>query len=193
MSVLHSRSRKASQISGGPLLGAIRARFDATSGATIEIASNDDADILAAFPDVVEIGDLGLQEDEGVAGNAATTLTVPAGKYWRLIGMVHRLITDANAADRVVVILLRDSADATIELIAHAIVTASNTAMIVTHFGEDVAGDAADNALGAGIDFPVVGPYLQPGEDINIAVTNGVAGDALDTYLLYISYDNDPR
>ncbi len=192
MSTLHSRSRKDTQISGLPLL-AIRARFDATSGATGEIASDDDADILSGFPDVVENGDLGLQEDEGVAGNAATIITVPSGKYWRLIGMVHRLITDGNAADRVVVVDVRDAANASIETISHAIVTASTTVMRVTLFGEDVAGDAADKAAGSGVDYPVVGPYLQPTEDIEISVTSGVAGDALDTYLLYISYDNDPR
>jgi archaellum component FlaF (FlaF/FlaG flagellin family) len=193
MSVLHSRSRKASQISGGPLLGSIRARFDATSGATGEVASDDDADILAAFPDVQEVGDLGLDETEGTAGNAGLIITVPAGKYWRLIGMVHRLVTDANAADRILVVDIRDSSDATIETVSHVAVAASTTVMRVTHFGEDVAGDAADKALGTGVDFPVVGPYLQPAEDIEISVTDGVAGDSYDVYLLYISYDNDPR
>jgi hypothetical protein len=42
-------------------------------------------------------------------------------------------------------------------------------------------------------DYPTAGAILTPGEDINITVTNGVAGDSLDTYIFYIQYDADPR
>jgi hypothetical protein len=57
--------------------------------------------------------------------------------------------------------------------------------------GTTTAGvDAADKVTSD--DYPVSGILLDPGFDVLISVTNGVAGDALDTYLFYIEYDADP-
>lgn len=41
------------------------------------------------------------------------------------------------------------------------------------------------------LDWPTSGPYLTAGEDVYISVTNGVAGDSLDTYLFYVEFDAD--
>lgn len=267
--------------------------------------------ILANYPSIVEIGEPGIQETEGTAGNGSVTLTVPSGKYWRLVALYHLLVTDATVANRAVVVKTRDSGDTQITATTHDNVAASTTAKRTTLFGNqihtvgnrgvqaqgtltmdtqptaddtvtidstvftwtadgtahtpneiDVGADLADaktlfvtavNAhpdlltvvtaaafsgddcvltavepgtagnsivttetftagtnvfdaatLGtttAGLqnadkvvsaDYPTTGPYLGPGEDVNITVTNGVAGDTLDTYLVYMQFDNNP-
>ena len=194
MARLLSRVRGSSAAGGVPRY-TVDTAFDANGASTTHPASADVTKLLADFPELTEVGKLGLQEDEGTAGNAAVTLTVGAGKYWRLIGLFHLLVTDANVANRAVVIKLRDSDDTEYDTITHANVEASTTAKLVTLFengSDDVAGDSADKQTGTGINFPDGGPLLGPGEDVNITVTNGVAGDALDTYLFYIEYDNDP-
>jgi hypothetical protein len=57
--------------------------------------------------------------------------------------------------------------------------------------GTTTAGVDAADKLGTK-DFPDAGNLLSPGEDVNVAVTNGVAGDALDVTLFYVEYDTDP-
>ncbi len=70
--------------------------------------------------------------------------------------------------------------------------TAGTNVFDAATLGTTTAGlDAADK-VSASLDYPDQGPLLGPGEDINIAVTNGVAGDTLDTYLFYIEHDADP-
>lgn len=283
------------------------------------------AQFLAQFGGASVLGEPGLDEVEQTAGNATHKITVPAGKYWRLVGMFHLLVTDATVANRAVVVSLADTADTEIEAITHANVAASTTAKRVTLFGTDdfVRGDRAVAAQGtltiaepvtdtdqfsiAGVEFtlvaalvantpnqiliganeaatkvnlyaafggrtgggtlhtvsdatfdalgvsaaafvgddmvitadvkgtagnaiatvesgnelthasnvfdavtlgtttagldaadkvstldhPTAGPYLAPGEDIDISVTNGVVGDKLDTYLFYLEFDAD--
>lgn len=296
--------------------GADSGAFSSAGVASVSDASK----FLAQFGGASVVGEPGLDEVEGTAGNASHTITVPAGKYWRLVGMFHLLVTDATVANRAVVVVTRTAADAAIETITHANVAASTTAKRVTLFGTDdnvrgdravasqgtltmdtkptaddtivingqtitwkaaltgtaqvligadvaasqaaleaalasgtrtgggtlhsvsdatlaamgctmgafaandavftanvkgVAGDAitttetftaGSNVFDAGtlgtttagldaadkvstLDHPTAGPYLGPGEDINISVTNGVAGDALDTYLFYLEFD----
>jgi hypothetical protein len=43
------------------------------------------------------------------------------------------------------------------------------------------------------VDFPASGAILAPGEDLVVSVTNGVAGDSLDTYLVYLEFDANPN
>ncbi len=272
------------------------------------------AAILAQFPEVSELGRIVLT-DETMAGNSSENYTVPSGKYWRLLALVHVLTTDATVANRAVVVTTRTAADATIEALTHANVAASTVAQRTTLFGtadqavvaantrgvaaagtitiaepvtdgdsftvgdvtytlkntddgtignviliggseaatktniaavleasnplvtspssftgdgllvtareESVASDSivfvevtlthASNVLDgsgtlggttAGVDpadkvsainYPSAGAILTPGEDINITVTNGVAGDTLTTFLVALEYDNDPR
>jgi hypothetical protein len=297
--------------------GADPAVFDSAGAASVSDASK----FLSQFGGASVLGEPGNDEVEGTAGNSSVTITVPSGKYWRLVGLYHTLVTDANVANRAVVVKTRTTADATIESITHANVAASTTAKRTTLFGTEanVRGDRAVAAQGtlsmatkptatdtivingvtftwvaaltgaanelligadaeaaqgtledvfvtfanygtthsvstttvastlvsaiafssddmvftaltkgttgnsiattetftaggnvfdaatlgtttAGLDaadkvstldHPTAGPYLGPGEDINISVTNGVAGDALDTYLFYLEYDSD--
>lgn len=287
------------------------------------VDSSDGADLLAENPSVYELGFPGVQHTEGTAGNSSVTYTVPSGKYWRLVGVYHLLVTDATAANRAVVLTSRTAADATIEAITHANVAASTTAKRTTLYGVDdyvvgneavaaqgtltmdtnpTAGDtmtingtaftfvaaltgaeneiliganvaatqvSVENAVGATpdgtaadhsvtdatrtalactgadfsgndmvftatvkgtagnsiattetftagtnvfdaatlgtttagvdaadklstLDYPTSGVLLGPGEDVNISVTNGVAGDTLDTTVVYLEFDADP-
>ena len=314
MTRIFDRKRKGKQATALGS-GADPAVFNTAGVASVSSADEFQAQLGGLFV----LGEPGSDEVEGTAGNATHTITVPTGKYWRLVGLFHLLVTDANVANRAVVVTTRDSADATIEAITHADVAASTTAKRTTLFGTDdnvrgdravasqgtltiaepvtaadtftlnataftlvaaltgaeneiligaseaatklalnaafvdrdnggvlhsvtdatyaaigmtaidfagddmvftanvkgAAGDAlattetfthANNVFDAAtlgtttagldaadkvstLDHPTAGPYLGPGEDILISVTNGVAGDALDTYLYYIEYD----
>jgi len=320
---LIDRSKKSGKLGGSPGSPAVDFGSDGVSEGSLTAAQI--AAVLLRHPSISEVGQPGLDEVEGTAGNATHTITVPSGKYWRLISLFHLLVTDANVANRAVVVTVRDSADATIEAITHANVAASTTAKRVTLFGQDdyVRGDRAVAAQGtlsmatkptdtdtmtingveftwvaaltgavnelligaavansqaaanaafvsanratasslhsvsdavfesigctaidfaahdmvftanvkgtagnsiattetftaggnifdagtlgtttagldaadkvsATLDYPDAGNLLGPGEDILISVTNGVAGDSLDTYLFYVEYDADP-
>lgn len=314
-------SKRKSGSASGLGSGADQGDFNSAGVASVSDASK----LLAQLGGVQVLGEPGVDEVEGTAGNAAHTITVPTGKYWRLVGMYHTLVTDATVANRALVVKTRTAADATIETITHANVAASTTAKRTTLFGTDdnVRGDRAVAAQGtltiaepvtdtdqfsingieftlvaalvantpnqiliganeaatkvnlyaafggrtgggtlhtvsdatyallecsaaafvgddmvftanvkgtagnaiatiesgnelthasnvfdavtlgtttagldaadkvATLDHPTSGPYLGPGEDINISVTNGVAGDSYDTYLFYLEFDAD--
>jgi hypothetical protein len=42
------------------------------------------------------------------------------------------------------------------------------------------------------LDYPASGVVLDPGEDLVVTVTNGVAGDTLDFWVMYSEYDSNP-
>jgi hypothetical protein len=148
MARLHDRTRKGGSIAGSPGLPTVE--FSSTLGVSPRVDSTKVEAILREYPTVVELGHLGVHNEEGIAGNAATTITVPDGVYWRLLGIHTTLITDGNAADRVLTIEKRDAEDAEIYTIEHEIVTASTTAKRTTLFGtnEFVVGNEAVKATG---------------------------------------------
>lgn len=192
---LHSRSHKGGQIGGVPALAAAGASFDSTTGDT-DTGSVSDADvttILTRFPDVFEVGNPGIQDFEDVAGNVTTVLTVPSGKFWRLIGVSWELVADSNAANRILLIQPRNAADAAItdSLITAATVVADATFRGTALFGAVNVGDAEDKA--STLDGFTKGVLLIPTDEIAVTITNGLAGDDLDFYLFYLEYDNDPR
>lgn len=70
--------------------------------------------------------------------------------------------------------------------------TAGSNVFDAATLGTTTAGvDAADKL--ASIDYPTAGLLLEPAQDVNVSVTNGVAGDALDVYLFYLEFDADPN
>jgi hypothetical protein len=308
-SIFMDRSNKGGQLAVSQ--GQKVLTFNSSGIATVDgIAVQDLAALLSQFKSVNEVGKIGITETEGTAGNAAQTITVPTGKYWRLLALVHWLDTDSNVANRAVVVKTRNAADSAYETITHANVAADQLVFRTTVFTENdraegsrgvaaskvltieteptaddtitidglvykfvaalseraagdpfqvlLTGTVADTqtnlsaalaqhptvsigawssddatvtarqkgtagnsiaiaetmggtnnlwaggatALSGGLDFadkvstlnfPASGPILTPGEDVNIAITNGVAGDAYNTYLIYVEYDNDPR
>ncbi len=147
MARLLDRSKKSGQYGGSPRLAAVTVD---SSGVSEGISAAETAKILQEHVTTVEIGHPGVDEVEATAGNAAHTITVPAGKYWRLVALYHTIVTDASVANRDVVVTTRTVADATIEALTHASVAASTTAKRTTVFGSDTysVGDRAVAAQG---------------------------------------------
>lgn len=287
--------------------------FSAAGVATTGVAFNAISDanravLLNQFPEIYELGRLGVRRHVGVAGNATTNIAVPTGKFWRVLAFQHRLVTDATVATRALNFALRNAADTPYQTITQANQTASQTVNQVSSVGPNanavgnqqvaargtlsmatnpsnnetitidgvvytfvttdngsvtnaiqiganaaatqalvtpkinvhptvkVATDWAGNnlvvearqagtagnsiatteTLAAGgnqwdaatlgttqagvdaairngtIDFPAPGGLLVAAEDINVTVTNGVAGDVLDFYVFYLEFDVNP-
>lgn len=145
---LIDRTKKSSKAGGSPQVAAMDFGSDGVSEGSLTSAQI--AAILREFPEINEVGQPGLDFVESTAGNATHTVTVPAGKYWRLIGAFVRIVADANAANRLIKIDVQDTTPASIEAQTHAAITANNTGLLTTLFGTDdyVRGDAAVAAQG---------------------------------------------
>lgn len=69
--------------------------------------------------------------------------------------------------------------------------TAGTNVFDAATLGTTTAGvDAADKL--STLNFPASGVILDPGEDLVVTVTNGVAGDSLDISVFYSEYDSNP-
>lgn len=133
---LIDRTKKSGKLGGSP--GQAAADFGSDGVTEGSLTAAQLAAIILRHPTTSEVGYPGVETAIAVAGNAATNIyTVPAGKYWRLIGAYVTITADANAANRLVVIKTRTAADATIDTITHAAVTANNTGKFTTLFGQD--------------------------------------------------------
>ena len=92
------------------------------------------AGLLTQFKELTEVGQIFIR-DETAAGNGSENFEVPTGKYWRLLAMVHVLVTSGDVADRAVVVATRTAANAAIETLTHVVVAANQTAQRTTAFG----------------------------------------------------------
>ena len=142
MARLVDRSKKSGHFGGSRSGDSVS--FDST-GVAGGVSAAKVATILRESPTTIELGHPGVDVDEAVAGNATATYTVPTGKYWRLIGAHHTLVTSADVANRAVVFTVDGLA-----VITHANVAASTTARRQTLFGTDdyVVGPEAVAAQG---------------------------------------------
>lgn len=128
MSRLFSRNHKSEQVS------AVQAGSDAAVFNSAGIASVTSAnEFTDNFSGIELVGEPGLYWDIATAGNASLVVTVPAGKYWKLISAVMRITADANAANRIGVALTRDGADATIKTLTQTSAVTANQDL-VRHF-----------------------------------------------------------
>lgn len=138
------RRRGASQIDG---TGFSAVTFDSTG-----VAESDDvADILREAHDVQEIGAPALYTyAETSDGSTAEILTVPSGKVWRLLGLVHQQTNSSDVATRTVVVDVRDSGDSTIEALSSATSVADAETEYSFLWGSDgnVAGNSGVAAQG---------------------------------------------
>jgi hypothetical protein len=143
MARLVDRSKKSGHFGGSRSGDSVS--FD-SAGIVEGVSAAKAVTALFENPSVFELGHPGVDADESVAGNATATKAVPTGKYWRLIGAHHTLVTDATAANRAVVYTVNTDE----EVITHAVVTASTTARRQTLFGTDdyVVGNEAVAAQG---------------------------------------------
>lgn len=146
--------------------------------------------MLADMPDVIELGAVGGQADS-TAGNATLTITVPTGKYWRLVGFGYSLTTDANVANRQVVVEPSDSTPTAFSTVTFPAQAASGTQNGLCMFEStylDIVGDIT--GANAGTTVQGVGTYATSTITIGEPVTDGdtitVAGikyTLLDTFV----------
>ena len=99
------------------------AAFDANG-----IALVTDASLFAPHLGIREVGFPGLHYVSAI-GTATTTVTVPTGKFWRLISVVGVISTDASVGNRTVKIDITDATPTSLEDYTMANVAASQTAV----------------------------------------------------------------
>lgn len=108
----------------------------------------------------------------GIAGNVVTTITVPAGKRWKVEGVKIVLTTDATVATRTPrVIHYLSTAEALLQVDAS---TQAASLGPTPKYWEDgyIAVNGTINFLRQGI--------LRAGDYITLSIGSGVAGDAYD-------------
>ena len=115
-----------------------------------------------------------------VAGNVATTITVPAGERWLLLNVAVELTTDATVANRLINIYTRDIAAVDKFRNTSNAIAASTTA--AKYFSREISAVSTTvNSLGYQI--------LDAGEDVYISVYLGQAGDAYDYLVEYLKVE----
>ena len=106
-----------------PGQGDENAAFDANGLALVT-----DASLFAPHFGLREVGFPGLHY-VSQAGDATTTITVPAGKFWRLLGVFGHITTDSTSANRTVKVSITDATPTELEAYTMANVAASQTAV----------------------------------------------------------------
>jgi len=115
-----------------------------------------------------------------VAGNIASTITVPSGKIWLLLNVSVIIVTDATVADRQISISTRDSTDV-VKFMNMALKSAASET-VYRYFSREISTrDTFLNSLGLQL--------LEATEDIYLFLNNGVAGDTYDYLVEYLEID----
>ena len=122
-----------------------------------------------------------ILKDTAVAGNVATTLTVPAGERWLILNAKIALTTDATVASRVPRIRKQDTADFSISSVP-GLSQAASLGPTTSYFMREVSVISTyTNALGFQL--------LDAGEDFYIYIVNGQAGDSYDYAVEYLKVE----
>jgi hypothetical protein len=146
MARILNRDKKSGQSDGSQLTAVA---YDSSGVATVAAAQVDK--LMLADKMVFEIGEPGLYAySETADGATAETLTVPSGKVWRLVGLIHQQTNSGDAATRTVTVTSRTAADATIEALSSATSVASAETEYSFLFGSDgvVVGNSGVAAQG---------------------------------------------
>jgi len=125
------------------------------------------------------------------AGNAGTTVTVPANGMYKLMYGQINLTTDATVTNRRVVLHARDSDDnVLVDIHSGDVVTASLT----NQHHEFMQGVYRETSfIGGALQIPIpVDLWIQGGDDIYVDVDAGVAGDSFSGYLRFEYADKPP-
>lgn len=109
---LHDRGNRSHLAAGqglkniAPSSGiAEKAWTGAASGSSVDLSS-----VLSQFKEVHELGRPLLVQVTSADLSAVSTITVPAGKYWRIIGGLLQYLASADVATRTPIVTLRDTA-----------------------------------------------------------------------------------
>jgi hypothetical protein len=116
-------------------------------------------------------------ETAAPAAGAESITTVPAGKYWRLIGFYTTLTTDATVATRLPSIVIDDGTDILMRINGSgtAGVTAGLTVAYTGYVGQQGLGITGVILTAAPLPSPDL--VLEPGWRIRTLTQNIVAGD----------------
>ena len=125
--------------------------------------------LLAQFPEVYEIGRPGLSYAASLDASAASTLTVPTGKYWRLIGATLSYLASADAATRTPVLTVTNAADTAFTTISLPTKTANQreTETVLFGTGKRLSGTRGVAAVGT----LVIAEPVTAGDTITIDTT----------------------
>lgn len=122
-----------------------------------------------------------------VAVASGFTYNVPRSETQLLLAVTFQLVTDANAANRRVVVNYRDSNNTTFAAIpAPFIQTATLTTVYTFALGASVGGDDGAANIGGAL------PYLplKGGESVVVTITNVQAGDQASSIRLFVLQDH---
>jgi len=122
-----------------------------------------------------------IQKATGTAGNVDTTITVPAGKRWQLLGITITMTTDATVANRIMYVYIRDPDNALKFESRASLCVASQTDIMKYFMPCFIETNIVYNALGE--------QTMDVGDDLLIEMKNGVAGDDYDYLLEYLEID----
>ena len=111
------------------------------------------------------------------------TYTYSVGEAWLLRSLSFQMVTDANAANRIVYLDIFEPGGLRIGRFSSGFTQTATLTTIYT-FANDIAAYGANAAASIGAPTPNV--WLHPGSKITVGVTNVQAGDQISTILLTV-------
>lgn len=109
-----------------------------------------------------------------VAVNTDWTLRVPGNAWWRITSITARLVTDANAANRIPTLRAGDQTNIWFAQSAPIAIPANTTADLCAHTGSGVTAAGSTTVVLA---LPAEGLLLPPGHRLQVVTTALQAGD----------------
>jgi hypothetical protein len=128
-----------------------------------------------------QYGQIVALQSPAVASGFSYTYSV--SEYWRLNSLCFQLVTDANAANRVVYLDLIDGAGNKIGRYSSGF-TQTATLTTVYTFATQIGAYGANAA--ASIGSPVSKVWLHPGAKLTVGITNVQAGDQISAINLTV-------
>lgn len=124
---------------------------------------------------------LEIERGTSPAAGANFSLTNPGRPGWLLVGVLFRLVTDANAANRSVTVDYDDgNGSLYMSNGIQGVVTANTTAL----FAFDAHRDTSEANVNNQVFAPLYPAAFEPGTKLQINVLNKQAGDQLDRIML---------
>src|SRR5262249_582497 len=117
------------------------------------------------------------------AAGAGFSYTDSVSEYWMLRSLCFQILTDANAANRIVFMDLIDPANVKLGRFSTGFNQTATTTTVYT-FGTDIGAYGANGAASLG--SPVAKLWLHPGSKLTVGITNVQAGDQVSAINLAV-------
>lgn len=128
-----------------------------------------------------------IRKTATVNGNVNTEIECPTGKRWLLLSYFHTLVCDGTAANRTIQTLIETTADLVCQGLGESqVLTASETNWIQGFFNSPEHGSGARLYDSISFGYPV---FICDGEQLQVSVENGVAGDQLTYHFRLLEID----